>query len=402
MTKIELNGQIVTDNVGELYSWFGLTMAYPKAIKRALMNADGDDITLEINSQGGYVTAGYEIYNALKEYKGNITANVVFAASAATIVACAADKTYISEAGLFMIHNCSSSAEGDYREFENQADALKQFNEGILNVYESKTGKTRDELQKLMDDSTYMGPSRAIELGFVDGYIDRGNKEPDDSITDTQRMEQFVASVANTSNLVSDDDAIKVLSTLKMQQAIDNNKTKPTGTLPEDPKKMLDQADESLKSINNNDTEDKGGNSMTLEEVLNEHPEIQAEIDAQVEAARNEGRDSGVTAERERLHSLDEIKDAVPEEMLNDAKYGEKPMNGEQLAYQAMVQGKQTAQAYLKDAITDSRNSNVESVGAGNIETGTPNDTTEADADAMASYVNAKHGYSNKAKGETK
>lgn len=141
---------------------------------------------------------------------------------------------------------------------------------------------------------------------------------------------------------------------------------------------------------------------MTLEEVLNEHPEIQAEIDAQVEAARNEGRDSGVTAERERLHSLDEIKDAVPEEMLNDAKYGDKPMNGQELAYQAMVQGKQTAQAYLKDAIADSKDSNVDSVGAGNIEAGTPEDTTEADADAMASYVNAKHGYSNKAKGEAK
>ncbi len=81
--------------------------------------------------------------------------------SAASIIACAADECLISDAAIFMIHNTQCYAEGDYRDMEQEADALKQYNEAIINVYEKRTGKTREELQELMDKNTYMSPEKS-------------------------------------------------------------------------------------------------------------------------------------------------------------------------------------------------------------------------------------------------
>ena len=43
-----------------------------------------------------------------------------------------------------------SSTSGDYRDMQASAEALKEFNAGIINAYVRKTGKTREELQALM------------------------------------------------------------------------------------------------------------------------------------------------------------------------------------------------------------------------------------------------------------
>lgn len=141
---------------------------------------------------------------------------------------------------------------------------------------------------------------------------------------------------------------------------------------------------------------------MTLEEVLNEHPEIQGEIDSQVEEARNEGRESGVAEERERIRSLDAIRSSVTDEMLEEAKYGENPVDGRELAYQAMAAGRALGQGYIADAIQDSQDSNAPKVGGGAIDAGEPEDKAEDEANALSQYVNKKHGYGAGQKGETR
>ena len=41
-----------------------------------------------------------------------------------------------------------------------------------MNAYEAKTGRSRDELAKLMqDDGTWMNAKKAVELGFADGVL---------------------------------------------------------------------------------------------------------------------------------------------------------------------------------------------------------------------------------------
>lgn len=170
--EINVKGPIISNSQKWLYDWLKMEACAPKDITDKLNEANGEDIVLNINSNGGVAVAGFEIYTLLKSYEGKVTARIVGAAmSAASIIACAADECLISDAAIFMIHNTQCYAEGDYRDMEQEADALKQYNEAIINVYEKRTGKTREELQELMDKNTYMSPKRAIELGFVDDYM---------------------------------------------------------------------------------------------------------------------------------------------------------------------------------------------------------------------------------------
>ncbi len=170
--EINVKGPIISNSQKWLYDWLKMEACAPKDITDKLNEANGEDIMLNINSNGGVAVAGFEIYTLLKSYEGKVTARIVGAAmSAASIIACAADECLISDAAIFMIHNTQCYAEGDYRDMEQEADALKQYNEAIINVYEKRTGKTREELQELMDNNTYMSPKRAIELGFVDDYM---------------------------------------------------------------------------------------------------------------------------------------------------------------------------------------------------------------------------------------
>lgn len=343
MAKIEINGQIVTDTIGKLYDWFGIKSAYPSKLKSQLEEADGEDITLEINSPGGVVMSGYEMYNALKNYEGNIEAHVVYAASAATVVACAADKTLMSEAGIFMIHNCSTATEGNYKDHERATDALKQINEGIINVYEGKTGLDRDKLQELMDNETYMAPQRAMELGFVDGLI-RNTEE-----IEAQDV-NLMALVASASPIVSEEKAMEVLVALAKEKAPAQN----------------------VEKVKN-----EGGAKMTLAEAMKD-PELAEEINQKIAEARNEGKD----AERARMQALDAIAETVPADMMQAAKYGENIMDAKELAYEALLQGKQAAAAYMQAAVEDAKD--TDQVGAS-----MPQEEDVDESEALAGHVNS-------------
>ena len=66
-------------------------------------------IKAEINSPGGDVYAGSDIYTALKNYSGSVEIDIVgLAASAASVIAMAGDTIKISPTGQMMIHRPST------------------------------------------------------------------------------------------------------------------------------------------------------------------------------------------------------------------------------------------------------------------------------------------------------
>src|SRR5690606_34920360 len=105
-----------------------------------------------INSPGGSVFAASEIYTMIREYTGESVAKITgVAASAASFIALAADKTIISPTGQMMIHNSSIDTYGDRHEHETSHGLLLSVDEAISDAYALKTGKSREELMALMD-----------------------------------------------------------------------------------------------------------------------------------------------------------------------------------------------------------------------------------------------------------
>lgn len=166
--KIEIKGNIVQSSDKWIYNWLGIEATSPQDVSKALIEANGQDIEVDINSGGGDIFAGSEIYTALRGYKGNVLINIVgLAASAASVIAMAA-KSRITPTGLFMMHNVSSKAQGDYRDMEHRAEVLKTANKSIANAYKDKTGLSDEELIKLMDQETWLSAEDAVKNKFVD------------------------------------------------------------------------------------------------------------------------------------------------------------------------------------------------------------------------------------------
>lgn len=167
--KINIKGEIIPNDYKWIYDLFDIENTNPGDVEKALKEANGEDIEVIINSPGGDVFSGSEIYTLLKEYKGKSVGKIVgIAASAASVIAMGVDKLYISPTAEIMIHNVQSQARGDYRDFEHEAGVLKDYNSTIANAYLLKTGMSKEELLDLMDNETWLTPQQALEKGFVD------------------------------------------------------------------------------------------------------------------------------------------------------------------------------------------------------------------------------------------
>ncbi len=136
------------------------------------LNAGNGDVTVWINSPGGDCVAAAQIYNLLKEYKGNVTVKIDgLAASAASVIAMAGDTVLMSPVSTMMIHNPSTIAAGDSAEMQKAVQMLDEVKESIINAYEIKTGLSRRELGRLMDSEYWMNANEALEKHFIDGIL---------------------------------------------------------------------------------------------------------------------------------------------------------------------------------------------------------------------------------------
>lgn len=390
--KIEVKGPIVSNDTAWLYHYFGWDACAPKDISTKLEEAAGDDIILEINSPGGICSYGYEMYTALMEYKGKVTAHVITAASAASLLVCAADEALASDTCIFMIHNTQSGANGDYREMQNCADMLREYNEGIINAYVRKTGKSRGELQAMMDSETYMSPKAAIENGFIDGYMFGNPEEGAEGDRNNRTNNTTLLQVMNVAvPVIEEERAKEIMAALNMSNSkcaiesvgIRHQSEENVADGPDMPLKVQNNsrdADSEINATANNFKEGEKRN-MTLEEIYAEHPEVREEVSALISNARDES----AAAERQRLKDLDAIAASVTSDALDSAKYGENRMDAKELAYQSLVDDGKKATNYMTNAVNDSRESGVNEVGAG-----IPEEDTKNEADDMASYVNTK------------
>lgn len=168
--KISVKGPIIDNDDQWIYDYFEVEATSPKKVIDLINQAkDNEDLEVEINSGGGSVFAGSEIYTALKSYGGKVITKVVgLAASVASVIAMAGDSILISPTGQIMIHNASGGFGGDYRDMEKGAEILKNVNSTISNAYRIKTGLSNEELLEMMNEETWLTPQQALEKKFVD------------------------------------------------------------------------------------------------------------------------------------------------------------------------------------------------------------------------------------------
>ena len=179
MVTIQMNGEVIPSDYADVYDYLGYENINPKAIKQALNEANGSDVELEINSPGGYVDAGSEIYTALKEYQGQVIAKITGqACSAASWIALAADRVEMSPTAQMMIHRASTMSIGNSDDLASDLNALNSLDKSFVDLYSQRTGLDAQEVYRLMCNTTWMNAKEAVDKGFADEIMFQNDKKP--------------------------------------------------------------------------------------------------------------------------------------------------------------------------------------------------------------------------------
>ncbi|UGQ22196.1 head maturation protease, ClpP-related [Brucella anthropi] len=159
----------ILDPIGE--DWFGDGVT-AKRISGALRNIGKKDVVVSINSPGGDYFEGLAIYNLLREHPAKVTVKIVgIAASAASVIAMAADEVQIARAGFIMIHNTWVVAVGDRHALRDVADWLEPFDVTATDIYAARTGLDEKEIGRMLDRETWIGGADAVDKGFADSLL---------------------------------------------------------------------------------------------------------------------------------------------------------------------------------------------------------------------------------------
>src|SRR5688572_19899908 len=120
------NGALVLYGPVGMLDWFNEGFTATEVIE-ALAEMEGD-ITVHINSGGGFAFDGIAISNALKAYDGKVTTvNDAFAASAASIIFMAGEERLMSDGSILMIHNAAGFTIGTAKDHRKGADVLDKL-----------------------------------------------------------------------------------------------------------------------------------------------------------------------------------------------------------------------------------------------------------------------------------
>ena len=168
MREINLNGYI-DDEV-----WFGDEIT-PDSLHETLYEPGTDqteDVHIRLNSYGGSCNAAVRMHDDLVAYPGKISITISgTAASAATVLAMAADTLEMTPGSLFMIHDPIVGAIGNEADLMEAIGLLRACKDSIINVYATRTMAGRDQIAQMMKETTWMDAEAALAYGFIDRIV---------------------------------------------------------------------------------------------------------------------------------------------------------------------------------------------------------------------------------------
>ena len=171
MMRVDIRGPIIPNNYKDVYDYFGMESTAPIDIRKAVEKASGEQLDIYIDSGGGEIHAGSNIYTDLMSYQSDVNIYVIgLAASSASVIAMAG-KLLMSPTAMMMVHNVAMVAGGDYREMDKASEVLKQANRSMAAAYVAKSGMSEKEALAMMDKETWITAQKAVELKLSDGIM---------------------------------------------------------------------------------------------------------------------------------------------------------------------------------------------------------------------------------------
>ena len=154
------------------YVGFDITSA---SVAEALTQANGEDIEVHLNTQGGQVYEGVAIYDLFANYSGGKTLIMGgLVASIGSYIATAFDKVIAQDISIYMIHNVSTCVCGDYLELRKEADSLEKLNGHVGDRLARFSKKSNEDILGLMAAESWYYGKEIIDGGFATEYRETG------------------------------------------------------------------------------------------------------------------------------------------------------------------------------------------------------------------------------------
>lgn len=176
---IFIYGDIVSD------AWFD-TDTTAKSFVDDLNSFGSKPVTVHINSAGGDCFTALAISNAIKN-RGNVTVSIDgLCASAATLIACGADKVLMASNALYMIHAPAVGLNGffDTSELARIQTSMSAIEASILSTYENRltrSGQDTANIADMVKAETWLNATQALTSGFVDEITGEVDMQVDDA-----------------------------------------------------------------------------------------------------------------------------------------------------------------------------------------------------------------------------
>lgn len=139
----------------------------------------GTDVSVRLNSGGGYASEGAAIYNALSAHRGKVTVYVDgVAASAASLLAMAGDEVVMRRGSVMMIHDPAGFTMGSARDHEKSIESLNALADSFADIYAQKSGKTVKQARADMREEIWLTPDQAIERGYANSKSEADAVDP--------------------------------------------------------------------------------------------------------------------------------------------------------------------------------------------------------------------------------
>src|SRR6204780_1893745 len=139
------------------------------------------DVSIYINSPGGSVYAGLAIYDTMQFIKPNvqtICVGIAMSMGALLLAGGAAGKRMALPNAKILIHQVSSSFQGQGTDIEIQAREVIGLKRRLEEIYAEHTGKPQEEISHDMERDFFLSPTDAKEYGIIDSVTTHRDVAP--------------------------------------------------------------------------------------------------------------------------------------------------------------------------------------------------------------------------------
>ncbi len=170
--RINIRGVMIPNDYKWYYDYFKEDSTCPADVQK-IMDAfmDGDEIEVYINSPGGVIDVGSEIYTLLRSRKENVKIYITGEACSAASIAAMAAHCEMSPTALMMVHCVSSGARGNHNDMEHMAEVLRTADRALCTAYTAKTGMSEEDALQMMEQETWLTAQQAKEKGLIDAIM---------------------------------------------------------------------------------------------------------------------------------------------------------------------------------------------------------------------------------------